>query len=198
MCLIDFCNFLTIHVFGVKESIADISTELPCLGDLENPGWLPVQHVPGGTGDCVLQIFEISSPFMFLRSANHLMTFLLSYYVWETSKIQVTFWFKRFSRLPKHSFLNKKALNLWAVARTSQDGHTTNALLSTLLSCHVMSCHATSCHVTSCHVMPRHVASCYVMPRQVTSCYVMSRNFTSCHATSCHVLPRHVTSCHVT
>ena len=107
--------------------------------------------------------------------------------------LQVTFWVKRFSRLPKHSFLNKKALNLWAVARTSQDGHTTNALLSTLLSGHLMSCHATSCHVTLCHVMPRHVASCYVMPRQVTSCYVMSRNFTSCHATSCPVLPRHVT-----
>ena len=31
MCLIDFQNFLTIHVFGVKKSIADISTELPCL-----------------------------------------------------------------------------------------------------------------------------------------------------------------------
>ena len=48
MCLIDFWIFLTIHVFGVKESIADISTQLQCLGDLENPGWLPVQHVPGG------------------------------------------------------------------------------------------------------------------------------------------------------
>ena len=32
MCLIDFQNFLTIHVFGVKESIVGISTELPCLG----------------------------------------------------------------------------------------------------------------------------------------------------------------------
>ena len=32
MCLIDFRNFVTIHVFGVKESIADISSELPCLG----------------------------------------------------------------------------------------------------------------------------------------------------------------------
>ena len=103
-----------------------------------------------------------------------------------------------FRGYPNIRSLTKKALNLWAVARTSHDGHTTNASLSTLLSCHVMSCHATSCHVTSCHVMPRHVASCYVMPRQVTSCYVMSRNFTSCHATSCHVLPRHVTSCHVT
>ena len=55
MCLIDFRNFLTIHVFGVKESIADISTELPCLGDLENPSRLPVQHVLGGTGDCLVE-----------------------------------------------------------------------------------------------------------------------------------------------
>ena len=53
-CLINFWNFHTIHVFEVRESIADISTELPCLGDLENPGRLPVQHVLGGTGECVL------------------------------------------------------------------------------------------------------------------------------------------------
>ena len=72
---------MNIHVFGVKESIADISTELPCLGDLENPGTLPVQHVLGGTGDCVLSSFEISSLFMFLRSGNSLLTFLLSYHV---------------------------------------------------------------------------------------------------------------------
>ena len=32
MCLIDFRNFFTIHAFGVKESMANISTELPCLG----------------------------------------------------------------------------------------------------------------------------------------------------------------------
>ena len=116
MCLIDFRNFLTIHVFGVKESIADISTELPCLGDLENPGRLPVQHVLGGTGDCVLSNFEISSLFMFLRSGNPLLTFLLSYHVRATSKIQVTFPFKRFLKLPKHSFFGKNALNLYAIA----------------------------------------------------------------------------------
>ena len=46
------------------------STELPCLSDLENPGRLPVQHVLGGTGECVLKIFEISWLFMFLRSEN--------------------------------------------------------------------------------------------------------------------------------
>ena len=45
LCLIDFWNFFTIYVFEVKESIADIPTELPCSGDLENPGQFPVQEV---------------------------------------------------------------------------------------------------------------------------------------------------------
>ena len=47
-------NHFDIYVFEVKESIADISTELPYLGDLENLGQLAVQQVLGGTGDCVL------------------------------------------------------------------------------------------------------------------------------------------------
>ena len=72
-----------------------------------------------------------------MSSGNPLLTFLLSYHVWETSQIQVTFRFKRFSRLP---FLDKNALNLKAVARKSRDGHTANALLSR--------------YDTSCHVMP--------------------------------------------
>ena len=41
----DFHNFDTVHVFKVEESIADISTELPCLRDLENPSKLPVRKV---------------------------------------------------------------------------------------------------------------------------------------------------------
>ena len=133
-CLMMFSNFHAIHVFKVRESIADISTELPCLGDLENPGRLPFQQVLGGTG-------QIGSKFI--------------------------------------------------------SSHTTNALLSTSLSCHVMSRHVTSRHVTSRHVTSRHVTS-----RHVTSCHVMSRHVTSCHVmlrhvTSCHIMPRHVTSCHV-
>ena len=80
--------------------------------DLENPGKLPVQHVIGGTGDCVLSNFEISSLFMFLRPGNPLLTFLLSYHVRAISKIQVTFPFKMFLKLPKHSFFGKNALNL--------------------------------------------------------------------------------------
>ena len=174
MCLIDFWNFLTIHVFGVKESIADISTELPCLGDLENPGRLPVQHVLGGTGDCVLSIFEMSSLFMFLRSGNPLLTFLLSYHVRATSKIQVTFPFKRFLKLPKHSFFGKNALNLYAIAR--KDAWWSHD----------------QCFIVNFIVMSRHVTSCHVM-----SHVIMSHHVTSRHATSCHVMSRHVTSCHV-
>ena len=45
---------MTIFVFKGKESISDIITELQFLGDLENPGQLPVQEVLEGTDDCVL------------------------------------------------------------------------------------------------------------------------------------------------
>ena len=41
----DFHNFDTFYVFKVEESIADISIELPCLRDLENPSILPVREV---------------------------------------------------------------------------------------------------------------------------------------------------------
>ena len=78
-CLINCWNFHTIHVFEVKESIADISTELPCLSYLENLGQLPVQGYLEGTDDCILRIFTISSLFMFSRSRNPLLTFRLSY-----------------------------------------------------------------------------------------------------------------------
>ena len=41
----DFHNFDIVYVSKVKEFIADISTELPCLRDLENPSQLPVREV---------------------------------------------------------------------------------------------------------------------------------------------------------
>ena len=41
----DFHNFDNVYVFKVEESIADISTELSCLRDLENPSQLPVWKV---------------------------------------------------------------------------------------------------------------------------------------------------------
>ena len=97
---------------------------------------------------------------MFLGSANHLMTFLLSYYVWETSKIQVTFWFKRFSRLPKHSFLDKKS-SKFISSRAKVTGWSHDQCF--IVNFIIMSRNVMSRHVTSCHVMPRHVASCYVI-----------------------------------
>ena len=42
------------YVFEVEVSIADISTELPCSCDLENPRQLPVQEVLKGSDNCVL------------------------------------------------------------------------------------------------------------------------------------------------
>ena len=50
----NFWNFFTIYVFEGEESIFDIPTELPCFGDLENPGQLPVHEVLEDTADCVL------------------------------------------------------------------------------------------------------------------------------------------------
>ena len=47
----------------------------------------------GGTDDSVLWIFEISLLFMFSRSRNPLLIFLLNYLVWVTSKIWVNFRF---------------------------------------------------------------------------------------------------------
>ena len=41
-CLINFHSSFTIHVFEGKESISGSPTELPCSGDLENPGQFPV------------------------------------------------------------------------------------------------------------------------------------------------------------
>ena len=92
----NFLNFHTIHVFEARESNADISTELPCLSYLENLGQLPVQGYLEGTDDCILWIFTISALFIFSRSRNPLLTFLLSYDVRVTSKIPVNFLFERY------------------------------------------------------------------------------------------------------
>ena len=83
----NFHNFVSIHDFEVKESIAEIPTELPCSSDLENLDQLPVQEVLKCTDYYVLWIFTISSVFMFSRSRNPLVKFLLRYHVRVTSKI---------------------------------------------------------------------------------------------------------------
>ena len=47
----------------------------------------------------VLWIFTISSVFMFSRSRNPLLTFPMSCYVWVTSKIEVNFRYRRYSKV---------------------------------------------------------------------------------------------------
>ena len=80
----DFRNFFIPHVFEVKESIFHRFTELPCLGDLENPGQLPVSQVLQGTDDWGLWIFVIFSFPMFSRSRNPFLVVSQSYHVWVT------------------------------------------------------------------------------------------------------------------
>ena len=53
----------SLHVFEGKKFIFDIITKVPCLGDFENPGQLPVQKILGGSDDSVSMIFIISSLF---------------------------------------------------------------------------------------------------------------------------------------
>ena len=88
----DFHNFDTVYVFKVEKSISGISTELPCLRDLENRSQLPVREV--------LMILS----YEFLKF-SHYSCFLgqgiiadisteLHCYVCVTSKIQVDFRFK--------------------------------------------------------------------------------------------------------
>ena len=63
--LMDFYNFHPIYVFKVKESTADILTELP--SDLENPSQLPVWKVLM----ILLWIVEIFKLFIFRGQGIH-------------------------------------------------------------------------------------------------------------------------------
>ena len=168
LCLMNFWYFFNIYVFEIKKSISDIPTELPCSGDLENPGQLPVQEVLmilsyefskflqylcfqgqgihcwhsywatlfglswksrstsgtevlEGTDDCVLWIFDISSLFMFSRSSNRILTFLQSYHVWVTSKIQVNFRFRRYWWFCLMDFWNFSTIYVFEVNESIAD-----------------------------------------------------------------------------
>ena len=97
-CLMNFWNFFSIYVFRCQG--------IHCWHSY----WATVFGWPwksrstsgtGGTDDSVLWIFEISSVFMFSRSRNPLLTFLLSYLVWVTSETSRTGSWPRFSRSPK-------------------------------------------------------------------------------------------------
>ena len=74
---------------------------LSCHGcvALANPSQLPVHEVLESTDDYVSWILTISSVFMFLRSNNPLPTFILSCNAWVTSKIEVNFRYRRYSKV---------------------------------------------------------------------------------------------------
>ena len=95
----DFRNFSIFYVFEVKESISGSFTKLPCSGDLENPGQLPILQVLEGTDDWVLWIFVSFSFPTFLMSMNPFSTVSQSYHVRMSLKIQVNFRFYECLRL---------------------------------------------------------------------------------------------------
>ena len=196
MSLIDFWNFLTNHVFGVKESIVDISTELPCLGEHENPDRLSgrLQHVIESTGDCVLSNFEISSLIMFLRSGNCWHSYWATMFgdLKNSGHVPVLEFFE-----VTQTFVPWQKCSKLITNRAKRRVTVTRPMLYCQLHCHVTSCHVMSRHVSSCHVRSCHVTSRHVMAHHVTSCHVMSRHVSSCHVRSCHVTSRYGTSCHV-
>ena len=120
-CHINCWNFQTTHVSEVRESIADISTELPCLSYLENLGQLPVHGYLKGTDNCILWIFTISSLFTFSRSRNPLLTFLLSYDVRLTLIIEVNFRFERYWWFCLMNFRNFHTIRVFEIRESIAD-----------------------------------------------------------------------------
>ena len=119
--VLSFCYFVTLYVFEIKEFNFRSFTELPCLGDFENPGPLPVLHVLKGTDDWVLWIFVISSFPTFSRSRNPLFAVSQSYNVRMTMKIQVNFRFagaRRYWWLDLMDFRNFFIPNVFEVKKS--------------------------------------------------------------------------------
>ena len=80
-------NFFNIHAFVVNEFIAVNSTELPCLSNLKIQGNF---RFNGYSEVLVIESFDFHNLlFMFWRSRNSLLIFLLNQNIWVSSKIQV-------------------------------------------------------------------------------------------------------------
>ena len=160
-----FWNFFTIHVFEVRESFADIPTELPCMGDLRNSGHLPVQEV-----------FEVIQTFV----------------PWQKSSRFISSRAKVAGRAHDQRYVvNFIVMPLHVTSCYIMLRYATSCLV---MSRHATLCHVMSRHVTSCHVMSRHVTSCHVTSRHVTSRHVTSCHVMSHHVTLCHVMSRRVSS----
>ena len=131
MCLKDFRNFLTIHVFGVKESIADISTELPCLGHVTSCYVMSrnsrkSRHV---TSCHVISPYLMSCHVM---SRNVTSCHVMSRHV--TSRLATSCHVMPRHVVSRHvtsCHVTSCYVVVRHVRRKSRDGHTTNAPLST-------------------------------------------------------------------
>ena len=74
------------HRATLTDILSQLHTHVPCLVDLNNLGQPSVQELPRDIDDCVIWIFRISSlPNYVFKARNHLLTFLLSYFVRGTS-----------------------------------------------------------------------------------------------------------------
>ena len=206
-----YSEVLVIVFLRVRESVADIPTELPCSGNLENSGHLPVQEVFEVTQTFLLR--QKCSKFISNRAKRCGMVTRPMLYCQLYCHVTSCHVMSRHSYvIPRHvtscNVLSRPCRHCHVLITSF---HTSRHVISHHgTPCHVMSRHVTSYHVTSCYVMSCDVTSCHVIPRHATSRHVMSRHVTSCHfmtspimsrpathVTSCHVMSRHVTPCHI-
>ena len=121
-CLINMLKFSDYLVFSRSGNPLLIFLQsYLCLSYLENLGQLPVHGYLKGTDNCISWIFTISSLFMFSRSRNPLLIFLLSYDVWVTSIIQVNFRFERYWWFCLMNFWNFHTIRVFEIRESIAD-----------------------------------------------------------------------------
>ena len=140
MCLIDFRNFLTIHVFGVKESIADIFLQSYHV-------WVTSRHV---TSCHVIHVSHVM--LCHVTSCHVISPYLMSCHV--------------MSRNVTSCHIMSRHVTSCHVTSTSCHVMSRHATSRSVTSCHVMSRHVMLRHGTSCYVMARHATSWHVMSRR--------------------------------
>ena len=138
MCLIDFWNFLTIHVFGVEESIADISTELPSLGHVTSCYFMSRNS----------RKLRKSRKSRHVTSCHVISRHVMSCHVMPRN-------FTSYPVMPRH------VTSCHAITRHVMSRHVTSCHIT---SCPVMARHGTSWHIMARH--GTHGTSWHVMSRR--------------------------------
>ena len=225
-CLINFWNFHTIHVLDVMESNADISTELPCLSNLENLGSTSGSRVPRRYWWLYLMdfhnfftiyVFEVKESIIDIPTELRCPSDLENSSqlpVWEVLVI-LSYKFLKFSH---YSYFWGQGIHCWyfyiaTMFRWPRKSRKTCGPARTRgywWLCLVDFWNFFTIYVfevrESFDDIPTELPCLWdlknVMLRHATSCHVMPHHVTSCHVmsrhvTSCHVMSRHATSCHV-